>query len=644
MEHEIRHPLLRRLAGELRAGGPPAWTKPRVELMLGNDREIGRESRTQERRVGIVPDQVRDLRGFCAALQLDVDVLVLEGAGQRAGHADAHFVEAGAEIVTREELAWHDGPPDVFHALKEPSRYEAEVPAPFCRIGALHSGDFGPETGLAGLLLSRSVAVFDGSNIGAAGRIPIRGRMSEFAGRIGAGWIVEHLALRNLSGPVVVVGGGRAGNAAVEDVLLASDRVTAVRLLDLPRAVEALEQRYAGEERVQVRGRPPEEVDDPVLLEALDGAVGLLFAVAVRKGDAPKVASVEALDRLDGEAMVVDISIDEKGAVLDPAIPPAWTHERIIPHLERRLLPRLYRAIANMPRARPRQASEAHGEVILPYLAALLVLSARHGGPEGLVTHLRTLPARRDNPAPEEVPDGRVLEALAQDLRNGLAFWPCKLEAVQTTRRLAVGDTVADRRGVLGFLFDHAVPCEFSIVPRKRKDLTEAQIATVKTGYDRLPAPIRNCLTFAVERGLDGWVIHHPDIDGTHSEHAAFALGVDVASVLKCMILRTADGRYLAAVCEGDRRLDLDRIARLADSDKVEMASKREVYRVTQHPAGGIPLVEIFHMEALDRVLVSEGVMEHRKVVGSAGSEFIGMQVEPRVLVELGGEVASITA
>lgn len=643
MADDIRHPLLRRLADELRADGPPAWSKPRVELLLGSDREIGRESRSQERRVGITPQQVGDLLAFCSALQLDLDVLVLEGAGQRAGHADAHYVEAGAEIVTREELPWLDGPPDVLHALKEPSRYEAEVPAPFCRIGALHSGDFGPETGLAGLLLSRSVAVLDGSNIGAVGRIPIRGRMSEFAGRIGAEWIADHLRLRDLTGPVVVVGGGRAGRAAVEDVLLRCPQVTSVRLIDLPRAVPALEERYAGEARVEVRGPDEVQVDDPAVLAALDGAVGLLFAVAVRKGDAPKVVGVEAMERLHGEAMVVDISIDEKGAILDPVIPPAWTHERIIPHLENRLLPRLYRAIANMPRARPRPASEAHGEVILPYLAALLVLSARHGGPESLVRHLQGMATQRHNPAPEEVSDGRVLAALTQDLRNGLAFWPVKLEAVQTTRRLAVGDVVADRQGVLGFLFDHSVPCEFSIIPVERDELTAERVADVTAGYDRLPAPIRKCLTFAVEQGIDGRVIYHPDIDGTYSENAAFALGVDVASVLKCMILRTSDGRFLAAVCEGDRRLDLAAVARLAGAEGVEMASKNDVYRVTRHPAGGVPLVAVFHMEGLERVLVSEGVMAQRRVVGSAGSEFIGMQVEPGVLVELGAEVAPIT-
>src|SRR4029079_15948340 len=100
------------------------------------------------------------------------------------GFSDADFVAAGAEILTEGEIAWHDGPPDVVHALKEPSRYEAQVPGPSCRIGALHTGDFHSEGGLAGLLRKRNVAIFDGSHVGAPDvfRIPIRGGLWRLAG------------------------------------------------------------------------------------------------------------------------------------------------------------------------------------------------------------------------------------------------------------------------------------------------------------------------------------------------------------------------------------------------------------------------------------------------------------------------------
>src|SRR5436309_11505885 len=59
--------------------------KRRVELLLGNDREIGRETHSQERRAGITPDHGRALSGFFADLRVELSVLVMRGAGERAG-------------------------------------------------------------------------------------------------------------------------------------------------------------------------------------------------------------------------------------------------------------------------------------------------------------------------------------------------------------------------------------------------------------------------------------------------------------------------------------------------------------------------------------------------------------------------------
>ena len=637
------HPLLARLADEL-APAPPGWKKRRVELIVGSDREVGRDSHNQEKRVGIVPDQVADLRALFATLDLHLDVLVVAGAGQRGGYADAHYIEAGAEIVTLEELLYHDGPPDVVHALKEPSSYEATIPKPFCRIGALHSGDFNPESGLGRLLASAGVAVFDGSSIGAgdAHRVPIRGSMSDFAGRIGAGWIVDHLAAQGLGGRVVVVGGGRAGSAATGVLRAAGSPVEAVDLFDLEAMQPVLAERYAGDDAVAVHVLPPDAVDSAELAARLDGATALLLAVAVQGRKAPKVATLELLrSTLHRQAMVVDVSIDERGAIDDPSIAPAWSHERIIPHLEGRLLPRRYRAISNMPRALPKPASRIHGEAVLPYLAALLLLAAREGGPDGLLEHLAARPVDRRSGDPAAAPAGALLAALAQDLRNGLAFWPRRMQAVQTTRRLVVEDAVADRRTVLGFLFGRGIPCEFPLRSTARRRATDDD---GKTDFELLPKPIQDSLEAALASGIDGRVMYHPHIDGTHSEHAAFALGVEVSHVLKCMILRTDGARFLAAVCEsGQTRLDLDRIAGILGCAKVEFATLPEVSRVTGYPAGGVPLVSLFAMEKLDRKLVSRGVLRYKTVVGSAGSEFIGIEVDPHRLVDLGGEIHDIT-
>lgn len=605
--------------------------KRRVELLLGNDREIGRETHSQERRVGITPDHVRELRAFFADLRLELSVLVMQGAGQRAGFADSDFVAAGAEILTEGELAWHDGPPDVVHALKEPSRYEAQVPGPFCRIGALHTGDFHSEGGLAGLLRKRDVTVFDGSHIGAPDvfRIPIRGGMSIFAGEIAAEWVLDHLHHRQASGRAVVVGAGSAGKAALRK-MAADPAVTEVVLLDSaedPRRLDQIRAELADLAGVRVEGIAG--TDHPALLSAVDGAAAVVFAVARPREAAPRVVHVNSLkQRLADGAVVVDVSIDEKGAIHDPEIRRTWSLEQIIDHLSRSFAgsrDRVYRALSNMPRAYPRQASVAHGEAVLPYLATLLFLAARDGGAEGAVRHLSGRAVDGRSPDPGKVEPARVLDALAQDLRNGLAFYP-------QDGRLVVSDTVADRASVFDFLYKQRIPFELSALARD-----EPEREREKAAFSVFPDPIRECLSYAVDGGVPFRFITHPGIDGTRAEEA---LGIGAEKVLKCLVFR-ADDRYVAAICAGRKHVLAERLRELTRAREVHLASPDEVLQVTGYTQGGVPPVQVFARVAA--VFVDEGVMRQEAVYGSAGTESAGMWIAPPVLESLGARVARIT-
>ncbi len=630
--------LLDRLRDGIRLAGVPRYRQPAVELLLGSDREIGRESRSLEKRVGITPLQARRLREFGDELGFRLDVLVVRGAGERSGYPDADYIAAGAEIVERDELPHLDGPPAVVHALKEPSPYERSIPGPFCRIGALHTGDFAAESGLAGLLLANRAAIFDGAGIGASGayRIPIRGRMSELAGEIAADWIGGHLDRRGLAGRVVVVGAGYAGCSAVRR--LAGRHGAGAREIhlfddaDRPDRLAALAAAFAPLGAVAVGGT--RGLDHPDLAAALEGAVAVLFAVARPGHGAPKVVHVNTLKERPREgALIVDISIDEGGAVMDPAIRRTWSSKEIIPHLSAILHQAglEYRATSNMPRAYPKRGSEAHGGVILPYLATLLFLAAREGGAEGVVDHLRTLDRRRDNPDPAQVEPAEVLAALTQDLRNGLAFYPRR-------GRVVVEDIVADRHKILDFLYRRDVPFEFQVgggdgggdsaADRTR----EAQV---------FPEPIEEALGCAVQRGVECRLISHPDQDGTTTGGAERALGVDAARILKCLVLKDAGGGYLGAICEGTQWLSFAKIRQLLATPSVQLASRDEVWEQTGHSVGGVPVVQIFDLVA--RVLVDRGVMDHDRVYGSAGTEYMGMEIAPGVLAALGGEVADIT-
>lgn len=638
--------LLERLKASILQHHPlRAPKKRKVELLLGNDREIGRETFSQEKRVGITPPQVQRLFAFFKDIGADLGVRVVQGAGQRAGFSDADFIAAGAEIVTLEELPFErNTPPDVVHALKEPSRYESTIPGPFCRIGAIHTGDFHADSGLAGLLRRRDVAIFDGSHTGApdAFRIPIRGGMSIFAGEIAAEWVLDHLAHRHLTGPVVVVGAGNAGKAAVRK-LAGDPAVTGIRLLDSDERPERLEQIRAelvDVPRVSLLGM--RGLNHPNLTETLQGAVAVIFAVARPGEEAPKVVHIDTLLRqLADGAIVVDISIDEKGAILDPAIPASWNSTRIIPRLvdvigaQRN---RVYRAVPNMPRADPRRASEAHGEAILPYLAILLFLAAREGGAAGVVRFLERQPFDGHGPDPRKVEPARVLHALSQDLRNGIAFHPHYPHGGTIGDRIAVSDTVADRASVFAYLHRNEIPFEFSMPARGGAEHKEKEIAAAKV----FPDPIRECLLFLLDRGLRCTIVSHPGIDGTRTENAERALGVGAEKVLKCLIFR-ADDRFIAAICSGRKHVAEEILRELTGARRVELASSEEVRAVTKHTKGGVPVIQVFGMDTIAAVYVDEEVMKQDGVYGSAGTEFAGMRIATSDLRKLGARVVRIT-
>ncbi|MFY9824586.1 MAG: YbaK/EbsC family protein [Thermoanaerobaculia bacterium] len=606
--------------------------KRRVELLLGNDREIGREVHSQEKRVGITPDQVRDLRGFFSDLWLDLSVLVVQGAGQRAGFSDADYVAAGAEILTPEELEYQDGPPDVVHALKEPSRYESGIPGPFCRIGALHTGDFHSDSGLASLLEKRHIAIFDGSHTGAPGafRIPIRGGMSIFAGKIAAEWVLEHLQHRHLSGRAVVVGAGNAGQAAVSK-LAERDDVTEVHLLnsdEYPARLEQIRANFAAEPKVKIYGI--RGTNHPQLVQSLTGAEAVIFAVARPGEEAPRVVHIETLEeRLADGAVVVDISIDEKGAIHDPAIPRSWTSREIIDHFSKVLgshRNRVYHAITNMPRAYPKEASVAHGEAILPYLATLLFLAAREEGAAGVAQYLERRPFEGHSLDPRSVGPDRVLDALVQDLRNGMAFYP-------HDGRIVMADTVADRAGVFDFLYRRKIPFEFSSPSAPVG--SEADREREKSAFSVFPDPIRNCLSYAVDHGAVFTFLSHPGIGD-----AKRALGAGPDQVLKCLVFR-ADENYVAAICTGRKHVLEERLRELTGVREVHLASPDEVLQVTGHTAGGVPAVQVF--AAVSAIYVDEAVMQQEAVYSSGGTEFASMRIAPATLKELGGRVVSIT-
>lgn len=385
------------------------FKKEEVTFFLGSDEWIPRETR-----VALTPRHLEQLRRVLGGAGLGLRLLVLSGAGDRAGYGDGDYRSVGARIVERDEVPELSGV-DVFHALKEPTAYESEIPGPFLRIGALHLASYPPGVGM---LLRRAnfAAILDGGTIGSCSytllggdRTPIVASMSRFAGAVSGRKVVEGLEQNGLGpGRIVVVGGGVAGVSAIEQMRPKISHLVVVESFAPSR------ERLA--ETLRALGCESFEIVSEMRDELLDGAVGLVFAHRSGAQAAEKVCDYEAVRRMAKGAAIADIAIDQGGSILHDGYR-AEDDSLTARDKYRELLKDFYYfAETNIPRHVPCEASVSHGDASWGYVATLLALSALQGGPRQAAEELLQLQVHLGAPAA-----GRpLLEALLQDLRNGV--------------------------------------------------------------------------------------------------------------------------------------------------------------------------------------------------------------------------------
>jgi alanine dehydrogenase len=390
------------------------FEKRKVRFLLGSDEHI-----PQEARVALVPEHLERLRADLASLGLEVEMVVVSGAGDRAkpAYTDDAYRAAGAKVVTMDETA---GLPafDVVHALKEPTAYEADLRGPFLRMGALHLASKPP--GVCALLRSKNFsAIFDGATIGSCSylvhqgdRTPIVGSMSRFAGSVAAKKAVAAVGEAGLGhGKVVVVGGGIAGRSAAR--VLTRIAAPLVFIEPQPLMIGILHEFMAGLHFADYQ-IVPKLTDD-----TLADAIAVVFAHRSGARAAEKVTTETQIRTMRRGAAISDIAIDQGGSIAhagyDHRDDAATAREKYIALLGSDFS---YYAEVNMPREEPHEASRMHGDASLPYVTTLLALVAHLGSTEAVARHILTRTPRLYT-KPEEVVDLSLLDAFVQDLRNG---------------------------------------------------------------------------------------------------------------------------------------------------------------------------------------------------------------------------------
>ena len=138
-------------------------------------------------------------------------------------------------------------------------------------------------------------------------------------------------------------------------------------------------------------------------------------------------------------------------------------------------------------------------------------------------------------------------------------------------------------------------------------------------------------------RTLDDKGIQYEVLEGSSrqftAEGVAEDLGVTVAQVVKAMLIQRStnhgggSGPFVLFVIPGDRRLSLRKVGAAIADKKVQLASQRDVERVTGYQVGAVSVLGFRRNDVPG--YVDQHVLELKQVVISAGRPDVGLALAP---------------
>ena len=145
--------------------------------------------------------------------------------------------------------------------------------------------------------------------------------------------------------------------------------------------------------------------------------------------------------------------------------------------------------------------------------------------------------------------------------------------------------------------------------------------------------------SFLKEHGIDAEIVKLESKVRTVKQ-AAKALGIGPEFIIKTIMFVDAEGEPLLAIVPGNRRVDLNKLSKLAGSE-VRLAKPAEVESHSGYPAGGLP--PIGHKKPI-KTYIDPEVLEKREVYGGGGSDQSLLRINPEDIKRVqNAEVAPIT-
>jgi Cys-tRNA(Pro) deacylase len=115
------------------------------------------------------------------------------------------------------------------------------------------------------------------------------------------------------------------------------------------------------------------------------------------------------------------------------------------------------------------------------------------------------------------------------------------------------------------------------------------------------------------------------------SEQAAKVRGVELKTGVKALVLKTEKGSLVMGLIAADKRIDLKKLAKIARTKKLRLASPQEVLRMTGCEVGSVhPFGNLHRLSTY----LDSSILENNMVNFNAGLHTVSIQMKAKDLVK----------
>lgn len=115
------------------------------------------------------------------------------------------------------------------------------------------------------------------------------------------------------------------------------------------------------------------------------------------------------------------------------------------------------------------------------------------------------------------------------------------------------------------------------------------------------------------------------------SEQAARVRGVELRTGVKALVLKTEEGSFVMGLIAADGRIDLKKLAKIARTRKLRLASPQEVLEITGCEVGSVhPFGNLHRLPTY----LDSSVLENNMVNFNAGLHTVSIQMKTKDLIK----------